>query len=250
MGKSVVIVCPDKHLGGLSSGGLGFTDTGNKAVIGGLSREFYHRVWLHYDSPRRGSGRSARSTATRARARPPSMDSSGRCGSSSRTSPSRSSRTSSAEHEIPVVRDEWLDREQGRQEGRRPHRVDHDPQRQDVRRQGVHRRHLRGRPDGRGRRRVPRRPRGESSDYDEQCNGVQTGVLHHRHHFGTKRRSAPTSCPATPRAASCPGSARAARRVRRGRQEGAGVLLPHVPDRPPGEPHPVRQARGLRPAAV
>ena len=51
MGKSVVIVCPDKHLGGLSSGGLGFTDTGNKAVIGGLSREFYHRVWMHYDQP-------------------------------------------------------------------------------------------------------------------------------------------------------------------------------------------------------
>lgn len=44
MGKSAVIVCPDKHLGGLSSGGLGFTDTGNKAVIGGLAREFYHRI--------------------------------------------------------------------------------------------------------------------------------------------------------------------------------------------------------------
>ena len=40
MGKSVVIVSPDKHLGGLSSGGLGFTDSGNKTVIGGLSREF------------------------------------------------------------------------------------------------------------------------------------------------------------------------------------------------------------------
>src|SRR5687767_15612101 len=51
MGKSVVIVSPDKHLGGLSSGGLGFTDTGNKAVIGGLSRDFYHRIWLHYDQP-------------------------------------------------------------------------------------------------------------------------------------------------------------------------------------------------------
>ena len=51
MGKSVVIVSPDKHLGGLSSGGLGWTDTGNKAVIGGLSREFYHRIWKHYDSP-------------------------------------------------------------------------------------------------------------------------------------------------------------------------------------------------------
>lgn len=48
MGKTVVIVCPDKHLGGLSSGGLGFTDTGNKAVIGGIAREFYHRIWQHY----------------------------------------------------------------------------------------------------------------------------------------------------------------------------------------------------------
>src|SRR5688500_8147539 len=43
MGKTVVLVGPDKHLGGLSSGGLGYTDTGNKSVIGGLSREFYHR---------------------------------------------------------------------------------------------------------------------------------------------------------------------------------------------------------------
>src|SRR5438046_2887415 len=51
MGKSVVVVSPDKHLGGLSSGGLGFTDTGNKAVIGGLSREFYHRVWQQYQTP-------------------------------------------------------------------------------------------------------------------------------------------------------------------------------------------------------
>ena len=51
MGKSVVMVCPDKHLGGLTAGGLGWTDTGNKAVIGGLAREFYHRVWKHYDKP-------------------------------------------------------------------------------------------------------------------------------------------------------------------------------------------------------
>ena len=47
-GKTVLIVSPEQHIGGLTSGGLGFTDTGNKAVIGGLSREFYHRVWLHY----------------------------------------------------------------------------------------------------------------------------------------------------------------------------------------------------------
>ena len=51
MGKSVIVVGPDVHLGGLSSGGLGYTDTGNKAVIGGLARNFYHRVWVEYQKP-------------------------------------------------------------------------------------------------------------------------------------------------------------------------------------------------------
>ena len=51
MGKTVVVVSPDKHLGGLSSGGLGFTDSGDKSVIGGLSRDFYHRVWREYQKP-------------------------------------------------------------------------------------------------------------------------------------------------------------------------------------------------------
>lgn len=50
MGHSVVVVSPDKHLGGLSSGGLGWTDTGNKTVIGGLARQFYQRVYAHYDT--------------------------------------------------------------------------------------------------------------------------------------------------------------------------------------------------------
>ena len=48
MGKDVILVSPDKHLGGLTSSGLGWTDTGNKAVIGGLARDFYHRLYLHY----------------------------------------------------------------------------------------------------------------------------------------------------------------------------------------------------------
>ena len=50
MGKHVIVVSPDKHLGGLSSGGLGFTDTGNKEVIGGLAREFYHGIFQHYQT--------------------------------------------------------------------------------------------------------------------------------------------------------------------------------------------------------
>lgn len=49
MGKSVVLVGPDQHVGGLSSGGLGQTDSGDKRVIGGVSRQFYQRVKQHYD---------------------------------------------------------------------------------------------------------------------------------------------------------------------------------------------------------
>ena len=37
MGKSVIVVSPENHLGGLTAGGLGWTDTGNKEVIGGLA---------------------------------------------------------------------------------------------------------------------------------------------------------------------------------------------------------------------
>lgn len=51
MGKSVIIVSPDLHLGGMSSSGLGFTDTGNKAVIGGIAREFYQMLYQHYKKP-------------------------------------------------------------------------------------------------------------------------------------------------------------------------------------------------------
>ena len=51
MGKTVIIVSPDKHLGGLSSGGLGWTDSGKKEAVGGLSLEFYQRIKSHYDSP-------------------------------------------------------------------------------------------------------------------------------------------------------------------------------------------------------
>lgn len=51
MGKSVVLIEPTKHVGGLTTSGLGWTDSGNKAVVGGISREFYQRVKKHYDDP-------------------------------------------------------------------------------------------------------------------------------------------------------------------------------------------------------
>lgn len=51
MGLSVVIVCPDRHLGGLTSSGLGWTDAGRTEAVGGLAREFYHRIYQHYLKP-------------------------------------------------------------------------------------------------------------------------------------------------------------------------------------------------------
>ena len=49
-GLDVVVVSPDEHLGGLTSGGLGWTDSGRKEVIGGLSRQFYRDLMAHYSS--------------------------------------------------------------------------------------------------------------------------------------------------------------------------------------------------------
>lgn len=48
MGKSVLLIEPGRHLGGLSSGGLGFTDIGNKYAIAGLALDFYRRIGKHY----------------------------------------------------------------------------------------------------------------------------------------------------------------------------------------------------------
>lgn len=53
MSCSVALVCPEKHLGGLTTSGLGWTDSKNGDAIGGLAREFYGRVWLAYASPAR-----------------------------------------------------------------------------------------------------------------------------------------------------------------------------------------------------
>ena len=48
MGQFVILVAPTGHLGGMTSSGLGWTDIGNDKILGGLSREFYHRVYQHY----------------------------------------------------------------------------------------------------------------------------------------------------------------------------------------------------------
>ena len=49
MGQRVAIIEPTQHLGGMTTSGLGWTDTGDKSAIGGIAREFYQRVKQHYD---------------------------------------------------------------------------------------------------------------------------------------------------------------------------------------------------------
>ena len=50
LGKNVALVLVNNHVGGMTSGGLGVTDVGNAASIGGISAEFYQRVGQYYGS--------------------------------------------------------------------------------------------------------------------------------------------------------------------------------------------------------
>lgn len=113
LGKSVIVVSPDLHLGGLSSGGLGFTDTGNKSVIGGLAREFYHRLYLHYQNDSAWKWQKREDFGNRGQGTP-AID------GESRTmwifEPHVAERVFEdlvKEYSILVLRDEWLDRESG-----------------------------------------------------------------------------------------------------------------------------------------
>ena len=54
-GLKTALLEPTNHLGGMVSGGLGFTDYGRKEVIGGYALEFYFRVGKHYQMNRFGN---------------------------------------------------------------------------------------------------------------------------------------------------------------------------------------------------
>jgi hypothetical protein len=113
MGKTVVVVSPEVHLGGLSSGGLGWTDSGRKETIGGISREFYHRVWQHYQGDDAWPWQSRDAYGNQGQGTP-AID------GDRRTMWIFEPHVAEAifeglvaEHDIPVVRDAWLDREDG-----------------------------------------------------------------------------------------------------------------------------------------
>lgn len=113
MGCTVAIVCPDTHLGGLSSGGLGWTDSGKKDVIGGLSREFYQRVYNHYEKADAWKWMRREEYGNRGQGTP-AID--GDAGTMWIFEPSVAERVFEdliKEYNVPVFRDEWLDRTNG-----------------------------------------------------------------------------------------------------------------------------------------
>lgn len=113
-GLDVVVVAPEKHLGGLTAGGLGWTDSGRKEAIGGLSRDFYRRIGKHYDDPSAWRQQTAEEYGNhgRFRGKQPRSDD----GAYWVFEPHVAEQVFEdlvAERKVNVVRDEWLDRENG-----------------------------------------------------------------------------------------------------------------------------------------
>lgn len=198
MGKSVAIVCPEKHLGGLSSGGLGFTDTGDKSVIGGLSREFYQRVWKHYNDPSAWKWQKREEYGNKGQGTP-AID------GAQRTmwifEPHVAERVFEdfvRENEIPVFREEWLDRAAGvRKNGARIASITMLSGKQFAGKMFIDATYEGDLMAAAGvEYHVGREA---NSVYGETWNGVQTGVLHHRHHFGVlKEKISPYKVPGDP----------------------------------------------------
>ena len=182
MGKKVIVVSPDKHLGGLSASGLGWTDTGDKSVIGGLARNFYHRLYLHYQKEESWKWQESSDYGNVGQGNV-AID------GDNRTmwifEPHAAEMVFDQlieENDIPLYREEWLDRDGG------------------VSMKGTAIKSIRTLSGKvfKGREFIDATYEGdlmaeagvsyfvgrEGCDvYGEKWNGVQTGVLHHGHHF-------------------------------------------------------------------
>ncbi len=182
MGRTVIIVSPDKHLGGMSSSGLGFTDTGNKEVIGGIAREFYQLIYRHYQDTAAWKWQKKSEYGNTGQGNP-AID------GEKRTqwifephAAEEAFETMIKESKIPVARQELLDRESGviKKEGKI-----------------ISIKTLSGK-IFRGKVFIDATYEGDlmaaagvsynvgreaNSVYNETWNGVQKGVFHHGHHF-------------------------------------------------------------------
>lgn len=186
MGKSVILVSPDVHLGGMTSGGLGFTDTGNKEVIGGLSKAFYQRLYDHYQKDEAWNWQERSEYGNKGQ-HTVALD--GETNSMWIFEPHVAEKVFEdfvREQGLEVHRDTWLDRSSGgvaKEDGRITAFTALDG--------NVYK----------GKMFIDATYEGDlmaaagvsyhvgreaTSQYGEQWNGVQTGVFHHRHHFQNK----------------------------------------------------------------
>lgn len=182
MGKSVIIVSPDTHLGGLTAGGLGWSDTGKKEVIGGLSREFYQKVYDKYQEDGSWNWEDKADFGNKGQGTP-ALD--GEFKTMWIFEPHVAEEVYDewiAELGIEVLRDEWLDRDNGVSV-------------QDGKITSI--RTLSGK-EFKGKMFIDATYEGDlmasagvsfhvgreaNSVYGEEWNGIQTGVYHHKHHF-------------------------------------------------------------------
>ena len=120
MGKSVIIVSPDKHLGGMTSSGLGYTDSGNTGSIGGLSREFYHRIYLEYKKDETWKWQKKSDYGNQGQGTQAMRDDDQTMWTFEPRIAEKVFNDWIAEFKIPVVREAYLDREHGvRKKGKR-----------------------------------------------------------------------------------------------------------------------------------
>lgn len=198
MGTSVVIVAPEKHLGGLSAGGLGWTDSGNKSLIGGLAREFYHRIWQHYQSPEAWKWQRAEEYASGKKTKSAVLNSRQTMWNFEPHVAEKVFESFVSEHAIKVDRDEWLDRQSGvKIEGGRIASIGTLSGKTYAGKMFIDATYEGDLMAAAG---VTFHVGRESNEqYGERLNGVQTGVLHHRHHFGfLKHKVSPYVVPGDP----------------------------------------------------
>ncbi|GAA4447205.1 FAD-dependent oxidoreductase [Ravibacter arvi] len=182
MNKTVIVVSPDVHLGGLTSGGLGFTDSGNTGSIGGLSREFYQRVYQEYQKDENWKWQKKDEFSNKGQGTKAMNESDQTMWTFEPHIAERVYDNWVAELGIPVHRDEWLDRSGGVEV-------------KDGKITAITT--LSGK-TFRGKAFIDATYEGDlmaaagvsfhvgreaNSVYGEEWNGVQTGVLHHRHWF-------------------------------------------------------------------
>ncbi len=185
LGKTVVIISPAKHLGGLTSGGLGFTDIGNKSVIGGLARDFYHRIFLHYQMDRSWLWQKKEDYGNKGQGAP-AIDGNARTMWIFEPHAAEDIFNEYVkENNITVFREEWIDREKGikMKDGKIisvrtiSGKIFYGKMFIDATYEG----------DLMAAAKVKYHiGREANNQYNEQWNGVQTGVFQHGHYFKTK----------------------------------------------------------------